>query len=156
MKVKRRSFLGATIVVAPLASVVGVTAARQVEQLKAIPLARAPKGIEWLTLSEVKLASEARKSALGRYAGPLTEPLLLEAIQDCGFPARLVLLSMGGVEDYVKALASERRYSSYSSNDGPGTHMPAHDGLLVIVEPAVEVELQCHLAMPEGTIALST
>jgi hypothetical protein len=142
----RRTFMGVALAGGALSTLLGKTGARQVEQLRAIPLPGPPDGIEWLTQGEDK--------ALGRYHGPFTEKLMLEAVQTCGFKPHVALLSLTGVRDWVSALAGERRYT-VSEMDRKARTIGFDVEYLMAMAPGVTVRLECHPSLPPGTIALS-
>jgi len=147
---ERREFMGFAVVAAPLAATLGAVGARTLQQFEVLPLPAPPaQGIEWL--NELDPASDVR-SRLGRYYGPLTEDLLLEAVLTCGLEKpRGITLSTAGCRDFVTAMRRERRYMAPAGTSGGYGY--AEDAIMLLA-PGKSLKIEVHFGLPNWFLTI--
>jgi len=139
---ERREFMGFAVTTAAL----GATEQRTIDQFAVLPLEEPPvREIEWLNGLDLDAEVYVR---LGRYRGPLTEELLLEAVLTCGMEKpRTITLSTMGCRDYVKQSKARRRYVAEPS-------LGYREDSIVLMAPGKSIQIEVSFGLPNGFLTV--
>jgi hypothetical protein len=142
----RRDFLGFSVSTVPLVGLVGPVWVRSLDQFAALPLpAPGPGLVEWLNE-----AGEGPR--LGRYAPPLTQRALLEAVATCWLERpRTITLSLQGCTDFVTEMGGERRYVAPADMSG-GYSLEAD--AISLMAPGHQLRIEVHTGLPDGFLTI--